>query len=139
VTRGTWHSCATVPWESHFAGRPQARALWDRLRALLEEMGPVTVVSTRSRVGFMTRVRFCGAVPRRDGLRVRFWLKREIDSARFVWRQHLGHDDWIYDVLVHGPTDLDDELVAWLGEARAVGDQAHLTGRAAGTEGARQA
>jgi hypothetical protein len=129
VTREMWHSCEVVPWESHFEGRPIARELWDVFRRILEAMGPVTIVSTKSRVGFMARVRFCGASPRRDGLRVRFWLKRAIESPRIAKRQHLGHDDWIYDVLVHEAADFDAELIGWLREARAVGDQEHLGGK----------
>jgi hypothetical protein len=124
-----WHSCVVVPWESHFEGRPAARALWEELRRIIESMGSVAIVSTKSRVGFMARVRFCGATARRDGLRLRFWLKRALDSPRLAKREHLGHADWIHDVIVREASDFDEELVGWLREARAVGDQEHLAGR----------
>ena len=96
------------------------------LRAELEAMGPVEIFSTKSRLGFMTRVRFCGVEPRRDGLRARLWLKRPLESPRFTRTDHISGDDWNVWVDITGCADVDAEFLAWLREARSVGDQDHL-------------
>ncbi|MGZ3587015.1 MAG: hypothetical protein ACXWQ6_11490 [Candidatus Limnocylindrales bacterium] len=126
VTRNMWHSCAVVPWEAQFEGRPKARALWDALRAMVEAEGPVTVVSTKTGLGFMTRVRFGGCQVRKDYLRCGVWLKRRYESPRIVRLEQWGPRDFGMFFLVREPEDLDDEVRRLFREARAVGDQAHL-------------
>ena len=129
VTPRMYHSCQVRTVDEHFAGRPRARVLFEAFRDAVESMGPATLVLNKSGIGFMTRVRFCGVFPRRDFLRAGFWLKRRIESPRLVRTQYLGRDDWIYEFIVRDPADLDAEALAWLREARAVGDQEHLARR----------
>ena len=132
VTRDTWHSCATVPWEAHFEGRPKARELWDALRAMVEADGPVTIVSTKTGVGFMTRVRFGGCQARKDYLRCGVWLKRRYDSPRIVRIEQWGPHDFGMFFLVRELGGIDDEVRALFREARRVGDQEHLRPNAEG-------
>ena len=47
VTRNLYHSCTVVPLETHFVDRPNAWRLFQAVRSVLEENGPVTVVSNR--------------------------------------------------------------------------------------------
>jgi hypothetical protein len=128
--RNMWHSCEVVPLETHLAGKPRAAELFAAFRAAVEEHGPVTVISTKSRFGFMRRVRFAGVVrAKRDSLRIGFWLKRNVESPRFLRVQHLAGDDWIYELELRAESDLDAELRGWLAEAFRVGDQEHLRRR----------
>ena len=123
VTRNMWHSCVVVPLESHFVGRPRARELFDAYVAVLEREGPVTISVSKTRIEIMTRARFTGAVVRRDYLRSSLWLKRRVDSPRFVKIEHFGGDDWGHYFAIRDEADIDDELVSLLREARKVGDQ----------------
>jgi hypothetical protein len=118
-----WHSCVVVPLADHFVGRQRSQQLYRAVLAMLEREGPVTVSVSRTRIEFMTRARFAGVQVRRDWLRLGFWLKRRVDSDRFLRAEHLGHSDWIYRLAVRDESDLDDELAEWLREARTVGDQ----------------
>lgn len=136
VTRNSWHGCAVVPWETHFEGRPRARELWEALRTMVEADGPVTIVSTKTGVGFMTRVRFGGCQVRRDYLRCGVWLKRRYKSPRIVRVERWGPHDFGMFFLVRTREDIDAEVQALLREARAVGDQQHLRAKAAGLAGA---
>jgi hypothetical protein len=122
VTRNLWHSCVVVPLEHHFEGRPAARELFAVLLSAMEREGPVTVSVSKTRIELMTRARFVGVQVRRDWLRLGFWLKREIASPRFSRVDHYGRDH-VYQLALHDPVQLDDELQAWLREARSVGDQ----------------
>jgi hypothetical protein len=130
VTPNMSHSCQTRSLDEQFAGRPRARELFEAFRAAIESLGPVTVVLNKTEIGFMTRVRFTGVQPRRDYLRAGLWLKRRADSARFARVDWYGHDDWVHFFDIRAESDIDDELMTLLREARAVGDQEHLRRRA---------
>ena len=123
VTRNMWHSCVIVPLESHFVGRPRAKALFDAYTAALEREGPITISVSKTRIEIMTRARFTGAVVRKDYLRSSLWLKRRVDSPRFTKIEHFGGNDWGHYFEIRDESDIDDELMALAREARAVGDQ----------------
>jgi hypothetical protein len=112
----------------HFRGRPRARELFDAYLAAVQRLGPITVVSSKTRIAFMTRVRFGGCQVRKDWLRAAFWLVREVRSPRFTKVETLGPRVWLYHVAIRDESDLDDEFMAWMKEARLVGDQEHLGG-----------
>lgn len=137
VTRNMWHGCAVVPWEAHFEGRPRARQLWAALRAMVEADGPVTIVSTKTGLGFMTRVRFGGCQVRKDYLRCVVWLKRRYESPRIARIEQWGPTDFGMFFEVRRAEDLDDDVRLLFHEARAVGDQQHLRAKAAATRAGR--
>jgi hypothetical protein len=126
VTRNLWHSCVIVPLERHFEGRPRARQLFDAYLAALESQGDVTIVSSKTRIAFMTRVRFAGCQVRKDWLLAGFWLARKVDSPRFSKVEYLGPKAWVYYLPIRDEPDLDEEFLSWLAEARRVGNQEHL-------------
>jgi hypothetical protein len=117
-----------MPLDHHFSGRPRARQLFDAYLAAVQSLGPVTVVSSKSRIAFMTRVRFGGCQVRKDWLLASFWLVREVRSPRFSKVETLGPRIWLYSIPIRDESDIDDEFMAWLAEARLVGDQEHLGG-----------
>jgi Domain of unknown function (DUF5655) len=123
-----WHSCQVVSLDAHFAGRTELREVYDRLLAVLRERGPVTVNVTKSRVAFQTRIRFAGIErPRRDHLLAGFLLTRPIESERLHRVEFIPPYYYAHRVRLYQPQDIDGELVAWLAEAREVGDQRHVT------------
>jgi Domain of unknown function (DUF5655) len=118
-----WHSCVIVPLDAHFVDRPRARQLFDAYRAAVESQGPLTISVSRTRIEFMTRARFTGAVVRRDYLKSTLWLKRKADSPRFTRVEQLGRHDWLHHFEIHDESEIDDDLMALVREARSVGDQ----------------
>jgi hypothetical protein len=125
VTVNMPHSCEVRPLEAHFEGRPDLRAIYERLR---EAVGPVTENVTKSRVTFQTRMRFAGIDrPRRDHLLANFVLTRPIDSPRLARVEYLAPYYYVHRVRLRSEEDVDEELTAWLAEARQVGDQRHVT------------
>jgi hypothetical protein len=122
VTRNMFHSCRRHRLEDAFEGKPPfVRDLFDRLRTLIESFGPVAVVPYRDRVGFMERVRFGAAIPRRAGLDVHFWLRRRFDHPRFRRVETIYPNAHAFLLRVTGPEEIDAELTGWLREAYAVG------------------
>lgn len=57
---------------------------------------------------------------------VRRGIYNRPDPPQLARVEHLGHSDWIYQVLVRDASEIDEELLGWICEARSVGDQAHL-------------
>ena len=131
VSRNLWHSCVQVSIEDHFVGRPPPRELFDAFLAAVEELGPVSVAVSKTRIEFMTRVRFAGCQVRKEYLRASFWLKRRAESPRFVRTEFIPPNNWVYLFEIRHETDIDDDIRAFLREARAVGDQEHVVPPAA--------
>lgn len=124
VTRNMWHSCVIVALESHFVDRPRARQLFEAYRAAVESQGPITISVSKTRIEFMTRARFTGAIVRRDHIKSTLWMKRRVDSPRFTMVEQLGPHDWLHHFAIRDESEIDDELMALVKESRSVGDQA---------------
>jgi len=126
VTRNMSHSCGAWSLDHHFKGRPKARELFDRYLSAALASGPVTVVPQKTRICFMTRVRFAGCTVRKDYLRATMWLTRRVHSKRFVRIESLAPKCYIHHFVIREASDLDKEVLSLLREARRVGDQEHL-------------
>jgi len=129
VTRNNWHSCSIVPWRDHFQGKPKARELFEHFRKAVESLGPVRLVSNRTRLAFMARVRFTGCEVRRDWLRCGLWLKRRVDCPRFVKVERYTDRDFGYLFELRKPEDLDRTIMGYLREAYQVGRQQAVSAR----------
>lgn len=126
-----FHSCARYPLAHHFRSKPRARELFEHFRTALEEIGPVRLVSNKTRVGFMVRVRFAGVTSiRKDSLRCGMWLTRRVRSKRWVHEARVAPRCFIYQFEMRTPRDLTAEIRRYLREAYDVGCQRHLMGRA---------
>jgi hypothetical protein len=122
------HSCARYPLAHHFGGRPKARALFDHFRRALERFGPVRVVSNKTGLGFMVRVRFAGVTyVGKDWLRCGMWLTRRVRSRRWVRVDYYPPRAYIHRFELREPADLDAEIRRHLRESYAVGCQLHLS------------
>ena len=118
VTPNMWHSCTTISLDDAFArSTPIVRDAFDRHVELIARCGPITVIAQKTRIVVMGRVRFAGAVVRRDRLSVNFALTRRLDDPRLAVQVY--NDRWIaHRFEVRSPADLDiPELADWLCEA----------------------
>ena len=129
VNRNNWHSCGRWPLATHFEGKPRARALFDRLREELERFGPVTVVSSKTRITFMTRVRFANVLVRRSYLRCGLWFTKRVDDPRFVKIERYSPRAWGHEFILRDESELTPALRHHLGEAYAIGQHDHLRRR----------
>ena len=127
VNRNQQHSCRRHDLAALFAGQPaRIRQLFERFRAMVESCGPVKLLPYRDKVGFMVRVRFAGARPRKDWLEIGFCLPRRIESPRFQKIETIDPNAHAHLLRITEPDQLDAEVAAWLREAYAVGCQQHL-------------
>lgn len=135
VTRNVWHACARHTVEEHFAGKePKLKALFQGLVGLARRNGPLRVVPGKTGIAFRVRMRFAGAIVRRDTIEAGFILPQRVEHPRL--RKVIAYSPRAYGhhVEIRSPADLDDELAGWLREAYHVGAQTDLL---AGRKGAR--
>jgi hypothetical protein len=117
VNKNNWHSCVRVPLADHFRGRPKARALFRLFRKAVEAIGPVRLVSSRTRIVFMVRVRFAGCTIRKDSIRAGMWLPYSVDSPRIVRKEFIPPHYYVLSFDIREPEDIDAEFRRLLREA----------------------
>jgi len=67
ITANIWHSCGHYRLADHFRGKPPAlRETFDSYVAAARRNGPVTIYAQKTRIVMQSRVRFAGAVVRKD-------------------------------------------------------------------------
>lgn len=119
-----WHSCGRYRLADHFRGKPALlRDTFDAYVAAARRYGPVTVYAQKTRIVMQGRVRFAGAVVRKDRLDATMWLKRRITHSRLVRTESFGHLGYGHHFRLCEPDDVDSSIVKLLGEAYAVGQQ----------------
>lgn len=132
ASRRQFHSCGRWPMDHHFAGRPRARALFRALVAATRAHGPFTVDLQKSRITFMSRMRFVNLVAAREHLRVSLILGRRVESKRFTAVQAFTPRCVMHTFTLRDESDLDDEMRGFLAEAAVVGRQERIYSPAAG-------
>jgi hypothetical protein len=122
------HTCAPLgDLDAHFTGRdPAVRACFDAVLDATRRHGPVTVLAERSRIAFQVRMSFAAFTPRPLWLDGHVVLARELAAPRFRSVQVFSARNVLHTFRLHEPSDVDEEVEAWLAEAYAVGRQDHL-------------
>ncbi len=129
VTRNLWHSCSNYPLDYHFANKEaQVRDLFDRWLNFVETHGgPVVVIPQKTRICFMVRVRFAGAVTRKRWVECSMWLKRRVEWPLFHRIETLLPYGYFHYFKLSDPAQLpaqlNDELAVLVREAYAIGCQ----------------
>jgi hypothetical protein len=127
VARNMFHSCARHELEDVFRGKPaRIRALFDRFRRMLDERGPTTMIAYRNRVGFMVKVRFGSATPKRDHLELGFWFAERDESPRFFKVETISPNAHVHRAKIRALDELDAAVSAWIDRAYRIGCREHL-------------
>lgn len=120
VTRNLWHSCGRYRLADHFAGKPPVlRQTFRRFVATARDCGPVTVYAQKTRIVIQARVRFAGAVVRKDWLDAGIWLRRRVEHARVCRIESFGRLGYGIHFRLTRPSDIDRELAVLVREAYA--------------------
>ena len=124
VTANIWHSCGRYRLADHFAGKPVVlRETFDRYVAAARTHGALTVYAQKTRIVMQGRVRFAGAVVRKDWLEANMWLRRQVDHPRLVRVESYGNLGFGHHFRLDDPKDIDEAMIKLLGEAYVVGQQ----------------
>jgi hypothetical protein len=107
--------------EAFFAGHPAAFAVYDRVRRILDEAGPIEVRTSKSQVGLRRGRGFAFLwLPERylrgDVAEVvlSIAMDRPIASDRFKEVVEPAPGRWMHHLEIRDPDEIDDEVATWL-------------------------
>jgi hypothetical protein len=135
VSRNLAHSCVSVPLDAHFRGKdPLVRKTFDALVRALRSVAsaqnkraaPIRIVSSKTRITFMLRMRFAGVTPQKNALPGHLLLLRPglrhplLRPGMSFGRTHS------YGFRLTHPRQIDAGFRRLLAEACRVGRQEHL-------------
>jgi hypothetical protein len=122
-------TAAEVTPEEFFHGHADALAAYERVRAMLDRLGPFSVRITKSQVAFRRKRGFAYlwrpgqylTAPNAEVV-LTVALGRHDGSPRFKEVVHPSPTQWMHHLEIQGLDDLDDEVEQWLSEAAARAD-----------------
>ena len=127
ANRNQSHACGKAELADHFRDKPpEIRALYYRVVALLDTIGPVRILPEKTRIAFQVRISFAQVTPRRRWLDGHVVLARRLESPRFRRIETFSPRNHMHVFRLTSPADVDDEFREWLVEAYSVGKQEHL-------------
>lgn len=114
--------------DDHLRGKPAASvALYWQFVALVEACGPVSYAVAKTTITFKgSRRGFAGARPTAEGLTCYLDLQRVVEDPRIKSVAPYTKRLFVHHLRLTRPEQLDDELAAWVREAYAVGQGAHV-------------
>lgn len=124
VTKNIWHSCGRYRLSDHFRGnQAEVRKTFDRFVQLARTCGPVLVYAQKTRIVLQSRVRFAGAVPRRDHLDASLWLRHLVRHPLIHRVDSLGRLGFYVQFRLGGPKDLDARIAKFMKAAYTIGQR----------------
>ncbi len=124
VTRNIWHACGRYSLKALFArSEPHVWRVYQQYVKLVRSIGPITVIPQKSRIVFMTRIRFAGGTPRKSYFDAGFLYPRPLRSPRITGSMKFSPRQYGYRVHLRSLRDLDAEFRRWLRTAYRVGLQ----------------
>ena len=121
------HACGRHDLAHHFEKvEPRVKALYKAVVAAIKDIGPVIVLSEKTRIAFQVRMSFAQVTPRRRWLDGHVVLARRLEHPRFRRIDTISARNHVHVFRLTDPGDIDSDFVSWLREAYAVGQQRHL-------------
>jgi len=126
ANRNQSHACGRHELDSHFEGRPaKVRAIYDAFLAMLESIGPATVLPEKTRIAFQVRMSFAQLTVRRDWVIGHFVLARRAEDTRFRKIDTISPRNHVHHFRLDAVEEVEG-LRRYAEEAHAVGRQDHL-------------
>jgi Domain of unknown function (DUF5655) len=127
ANRNQSHACGALDLGRHLEGRdPEVVAIFERLVALAERNGPVTVLPEKTRIAFQVRMSFAAFSLRRHWVDGHVVLARRLEHPRFRRVETFSPRNHLHQFRLERLEEVDEEVAAWLAEAYRVGEQRHL-------------
>lgn len=128
ANRNQIHTCAPLgELDAHFVGKdPVVREIFDRIVAVVNQLGPVSVLPEKTRIALHTRMSFAAFTPRIHWLDGHVVLAERLKSERFSKVEVYSPRNVLHAFRLREPAEVDAEVIDWLTRAYAVGQQQHL-------------
>src|SRR6476619_793422 len=123
ANRNQTHACRPLGTiDQHFASSdPLVRATFDRILQVVTDIGPVTVLSERTRIALQVRMSFAAVMPRRHWLNGHLVLDHRVESPRFAKIEVYSPRNVLHAFQLRVPGEVDTEFTAWLTQSYRVG------------------
>jgi hypothetical protein len=130
ANRNQTHTCAALgDLDAHFAGAdPAVRAAYERVLAVVRDLGPVEVLAEKTRIALHARMSFAAFTPRRRWLDGHLVLARQAAHPAIRRVEVYSPRNVLHAFRLTGPDDVDPPFAALVAEAYAVGRHEHLRG-----------
>jgi hypothetical protein len=127
ANRNQSHACGRYTLASHFEGKSASiRPIFNKLRRVAEENGPIKVLPEKTRIAFQVRMSFAAFVIRQNWIDGHVILARRLENKRFRRIETFSPRNHLHAFRFESVDDVDAEVAAWFAEAYQVGDQRHL-------------
>ena len=129
ANRNQEHSCVRRTVEDFLKGKgAYGRELFAALTDAALAVGSVTFAPAKTRVGLQARMIFASINRLSDDrLDAHVVLARRLDHPRFFKIESISPRNHVHHFRITRVEDVDSEVVGWLREAYAVGEQEHLS------------
>jgi hypothetical protein len=105
-----------------FQGKTQtARDLYLLLLGELNKIGPVKETKKEISVSFENRKAFASVLIRNRSLKLILRTTHKITSPRIRNMERVAKNSYDHTILLESKTEIDEELIGWLGEAYQAG------------------
>ena len=112
------HSCNKFPLEQHFKNKEKARKLFKYLFEQIDKsIGKCKIISLPCCIHLFGTYDFLAALPKKDGLEIRFSLNRVLDSPRLKQSVPVSSKYYKNCIDVKNLKEIDGELITWVSEA----------------------
>lgn len=126
ANRNQSHACGRYDLGRHFEGKSaKVRAIYDLFVAMLEENGPLVVLSEKTRIAFQVRMSFAQLTVRREWVLGHLVLARRAESPLFTRVETFSPRNHLHAFRLDDRAQI-AALRPFAREAYAVGRQDHL-------------
>jgi len=112
------HSCKIVPLELHFKNKEKAKELFDCLVQKTEkDIGKCRIVSLPCCFHLFGSYDFLAALPKKDGVEIRFALDRKLNTPRMKISVLMSSKIVKNCFDIHSKQEFDEEFMGWVKES----------------------
>lgn len=127
ASQGQVHTCRRLgSIEAHFEpASDEVRATFERFAAIVQGLGPVEILSQKTRIAFHARMTFAVVIPRQQWLNGHLVLAEQVNDPHFTRTTTYSPRNHVHEFRLRSPKDLDPTMRHWIGQAYQVGLQRH--------------
>jgi hypothetical protein len=103
-----------------FVEKPEASAVYAALLRRIAPLGPYEEQVKSTSIHLARRSAFAGIHPRKAAILLVVRTASAIESSRVRKRERVSANRWHNEFLLSSPSEVDDELMAWVAEAYAL-------------------
>ncbi|MFH1509208.1 MAG: DUF5655 domain-containing protein [bacterium] len=112
------HSCKKVSLGEHFKNKDKTKELFDYLvKQIDKKIGKCKIISIPCCIHLFGNYDFLAALPKKDGLEIRFALDKKINSKRLKQCVKMSAKVYKNCFMVYDKKEIDIEFIGWIKES----------------------